>query len=249
MSNFSDFLLSSWLSETEANIFSVCLRHGSLSSGGISKYVRIPRTTIDGYVQKMTEKWYLETLTTPKGRKYKAISFDSFLHLQEREKKQLEKKIQHTQEMKHLFDANTHTSNFPYIKTYEWNDCHTILYERFTSFNQAYSLFNIEIRQNNLKISYGQLEKLLTTPKWSQVKELWIDSPLARVLERKLSNSSHQIKLFPLSEKENFDSDSLLIDGVYYHFSFGKYSTAVEIKQNSFCKTWKIMFEKLRENY
>lgn len=246
MPQLSDILSDLGLDTIESKIYFLCLKYERIWVSTISRMLNIPRSTIHDHVDKLHQKAFLISHKEKKWYSYSASRAEDLIGILHHKEKNIQKNLQIIKENQELFDI--HIINFthlPKINYYEWLDAINLIYNKYRASKQNYSFFDLDIAMKytwydiNYFIDIGKKHTGLT-------KEILIKSKNAEQYARHITSSNYEIK-FIQWKKNNFFSDNMMFDGIYYHISFGESILAIEINNPIYYETQKLLFEELRK--
>lgn len=239
-----------WLEKTEAEIFLVCHKFWRLSTWSISRHVKLPRTTIYGYVEKLVEKKMLIPEKWTRGNYYRSISPDELIALFKNKKSHFDEIIEKVEAMKPaLLELANQSKYVPKVQYYEWKETIALLYDKIYKAKERYFISDMDAIMDFMWWTPEQTAKAFIHPKWSSI-ELLLDTPRAReYLKYKHALSkgkkyNYSVKFLP-SSNESIKSDTILIDGIYYHIAYWGNLFWIEINNDIFFQTQKLLFDKL----
>jgi len=117
-----------------------------------------------------------------------------------------------------------------------------------SNFREGYFIRNIDAIQKRMNWDLQTIIENFLTTKQTIQQSIMLDTPLAHEYKKalkKLNTDNHQIKFLP-QWTHPFLSDSLLMDGIYYHVCYDEYPIAIEINNPVFYETQKMMFDTMR---
>lgn len=244
-------LLEIGLNEIEAEIFVVCHKYTRLSVGGMTRFINLPRTTIYGYVEKMIEKKILITEKWSKWNYHRAISPDELIALIKDKKSKFDEVIKKIETMKPaLIELANKNKYIPKVEYYEGEWTIALINEKINQAKERYFISDMDTIMDFMQWSPLQAVKAFTHKSWNSM-EILLDSPRAREYAKikkqlvKKWDYTFDIKFLPIW-KEYFKSDNILIDGSYFHVAYGDQLIGIEINNQIFYQTQKLIFDKLR---
>ncbi len=242
-----------WLGDIETQIFIHCHKYGRLSVGGMTKFIDLPRTTLYGYVEKMSEKKFLIMEKWTAGNYYRAITPDELIALIKDKTLQFEEIIKKVEAIKPAIVELANQSKYiPRVQYYEGEGTVTLVEDKIRSAKEKYFISDMDAIMDFMQWTPLQAAKAFIQ-KYGHSMELLLDSPRAREyakIKKKLVKKwsyTFEIRFLPL-ENQYFQSDNILIDGSYFHIAYGDQIIGIEINNPIFYQTQKLLFDKLRES-
>lgn len=242
-----------WLSDTESQIFINCQKYGRLSVGAMTKFIDLPRTTLYGYVEKMTEKKLLITEKWIQGNYYRAITPDELIALIKGKKSAFDEIIKKVETMKPaIIELANQSKYIPKVQYYEGEWTIALIDERINKATERYFISDMDTIMDFMQWTPLQAAKAFIH-KSGYSNEILLDSPRAREyakIKQKLAKKwayTFEIRFLP-TKKQYIKSDNILIDGSYFHIAYGDQLIGIEINNPIFYQTQKILFEQLRKS-
>ena len=242
-----------WLSEIESQIFINCHKYGRLSVGWMTRFIDLPRTTLYGYVEKMTANKFLITEKWLQWNYYRAITPDELIVLIKGRKAEFDAIIKKVETMKPaIIELANQNKYIPKVQYYEGEGTIALIDEKINKAKERLFISDMDTIMDFMQWTPLQAAKAFIH-KNGYSHEILLDSPRAREyakIKKRIAKKwsyTFQIKFLPTG-KEYIKSDNILIDGSYFHIAYGDQLIGIEINNPIFYQTQKVVFEQLRKS-
>jgi len=233
------------MKQIEQKIYLNLLQYNSLSAGTIAKFLKKPRSTVYGYLEKMIDENFITQSQSSGGAVYASVDVEQIILILEKKKKNISKTITTIQEQKYLLkEYKSDIGLVPKIRIHEWQDALSIL-QSSTEFDWWYFMRDIDALHHGLGWNMDEIIQNFHNKKQKNQKSIMIDSKASRKYKKHiewLSHNTHQIKFLP-PNRERLFSDSMMINNIYFHITYKNPVIAIEINNPTFFETQKLIFE------
>lgn len=235
------------IDEKGTEVFLKLLELGAQPVSVIAKFAGVPRPTMYLILDELKNQGLVDELFRNGMRYYKCVSVESLQNLL----KVKESKIQYSLELlqdklPELFALENKLSITPKVKFYEGKEAVSRMYEEVLGTKDFCAFLNPEIVGKIMPVYLKKFAAEIRKNRY-KVRELVVDSKMARAYKKAYNSAFHQIRILPKSMI--FYSDTILCRDKVFMISYGESDiSAVEIINRSLADTQKAVFEQLWKN-
>ncbi len=238
-----------WMSELEQEIYLITLKYNEVGAGTIAKLLKKPRSTIYDYVSKMCEDNFIQATKQNSWTNYTAVEPSQLINFLEKKKKNINSLIKNIDAQKYLFkEYQNENKILPKVRLFQWIEAMEV-FQSNTIFERWYFTRDIDALMLWLWRTLEQVIGNFANENQKNQKSIMIKSENALKFKEtihSIENNTHKIKFLNENITE-LNSDTMLINWLYIHFTYVSPMLAIEINNPTFFETQKILFESLRE--